>query len=171
MRLIASVVRLWGFLALVALLSSAARAGGSQDRTQFGRNISIAAGDRANDVTCFGCSVRIRGHVTSDVTVFGGSVIVEDQAEVDGDLTAFAGRVRLDDGVKVGGDVTVFGGHLHRDPRASIGGDLTYLGGPGWIVLIILTPFVFFGVFLAFIVLPVALLALQLMRPSLPAAA
>ena len=42
---------------------AAAFADGSRDRTQFGRNISIAPGEEASDVTCFGCSIRVRGHV------------------------------------------------------------------------------------------------------------
>jgi hypothetical protein len=165
MRLTGSTAHL--SLALALFLGSGALAYGSPDRTEVGRHIGIAPGEHANEVTCFGCSVRIRGHVNSDVTVFGGSVIVEDQAEVDGDIVAFAGRVRLDDGAKVGGDVAVFGGRIRRDLGASIGGDLIDFGNPGWIVLFALVPLIAFALLITLIVL----LVRQLVWPPVPATA
>jgi hypothetical protein len=167
MGLTGSTTRLSLALALVWFLGSGTLAYGSQDRTEVGRHISIAPGKQASEVTCFGCSVRIRGHVKSDVTVFGGSVIVEDQAEVDGDITAFAGRVRLDDGVKVDGDVAVLGGRIHRDPGAFVGGDLTDFGNPGLIVLLALIPLIGSAALIALIVW----LVCRLMSPPVPATA
>lgn len=148
-------------------LSTAALADSSHDRTQFGREISIGPGEEVTDATCFGCSVRVRGHVTGDVTTFGGSVVVEDQGEVGSDTTTFGGDVRLDNVVKVGGDVTVFGGRLHRDPAATVGGDVTNFGGPVWLVLIFGFPIVILGAFVALIIWLIRLLT----RPSTPAAA
>jgi hypothetical protein len=69
--------------------------------------------------------------------------------------------------VKVRGDVTVFGGRIRRDPAATVGGDVTNMGGPGWMVLIFLIPFVFFGLFVGLIVWLVRLLV----RPARPATA
>lgn len=153
MRSIRSIVHLLIALFLLSFLCTAAFADGSHDRTQVGRNITVAPDEEASAVTCFGCSVRVRGHVSSDVTTFGGSVIVEDQGEVDGDLTTFGGNILLNKGVKVGGDVAVFGGHIRRDPEASVGGDVTSMGGGlGWLVLIALIPFILFGAFIALIV-------------------
>ncbi len=71
-------------------------ADGDRDRTQFGHRITIGPGEEVSDVTCFGCSVHVRGHVAGDVTTFGGSVVVEDQGQIDGDLTTFDGDLRLD---------------------------------------------------------------------------
>ena len=68
-------------------------------------------------MTCFACSVRVRGHVAGDVTTFGGSIVVEDDGEIGGDATSFGGDVRLDKGVKVAGGVTVFGGDCAAMPR------------------------------------------------------
>jgi hypothetical protein len=167
MRLTGSTAPLSLALALVSFLGSGTLAYGWQDRTEVGRHITIAPGEQASEVTCFGCSVRIRGHVKSDVTVFGGSVIVEDRAEVDGDITAFAGRVRLDDRVKVDGDVAVFGGRIHRDPGAFIGGDLTDVGNPGLIVLLALIPLIGSAALIALIVW----LVCRLMSPPVPATA
>jgi hypothetical protein len=164
MRSIRSTVHPLMVLSLVSFLCTAAFADGSHDRTQVGHNITIAADEDAGDVTCFGCSVRVRGHVSSDVTTFGGSVIVEDQGEVDGDLTTFGGNVLLDKEVKVGGDVSVFGGHIRRNTAASVGGDVTSVGGRlGWLILIALIPFILLGAFIALIVW----LIRRLTQPSL----
>jgi len=150
----------------VAAFSACAFASGSPDRTQFGHNISIGPGEEVSDVTCFGCSVRVRGHVTSDVTTFGGNIVIEDEGQVDGDMTTLGGDVRLEKDVKVAGDVTVFGGQLHRDASATIHGDVTNFGGAGWLVVIVALPFVIFGAFVAFVVW----LVRRLMRPAVPVA-
>jgi hypothetical protein len=61
----------------------------------------------------------------------------------------------------------VFGGRIQRDPAATVGGDVTTMGGPGWIVLILLTPLIFLGLFVALIVWVIR----RLLRPAVPAAA
>ena len=148
-------------------LSISAFADGPRDRTQFGRSITIAAGEEASDVTCFGCSVRVRGHVQGDVTTFGGSIVVEDEGQIAGDTTSFGGDVRLDKGVKVAGDVAVFGGHLRRDAAAVVGGDVTSFTGTGWILLVFGLPLVMLGAFVAFVIW----LVRRLTRPAMPVAA
>lgn len=147
-----------------AALTISAYADGPRERTQVGGNISIGPDEEVSEATCFGCSVRVRGHVSGDVTVFGGSIVVEDQGQIAGDATTFGGDIRLDKAVNVGGDVTVFGGRVRRDPEASVGGDVTNMGGPGWIVPIILAPLVFIGVFVGLIVW----LIRRLLRPATP---
>jgi hypothetical protein len=142
----------------------------SQERTQVGHNISIGPGEEVSEATCFGCSIRVRGHVSSDVTALGGSIIVEDQGQVGGDATAIGGGIHLNSGVIVHGDVTAIGGRIRRDPTATVGGEVSNLGGPGWIALIVLVallPFVFFGLFVALIVW----LIRRLLRPAVPVAA
>jgi hypothetical protein len=154
-------------LAFVLALATVAFADGSHDRTQFGHNITVGPDENVSEITCFGCSVRIRGHVDGDVTTFGGSIVLEDGAEVSGDTTSFAGEIRLDEGVKVDGDVTAFAGNIRRAPSASVGGDVTNMGGPGWILLIFVLPLVLFAAFVAFIIW----LIRRLLQPSVPAAA
>jgi len=139
-----------GILLFLAF-SLCAAAADSRDRTQFGRNITIGPDESVSQATCFGCSIRVQGHVSGDVTTFGGSVLLENQAEVGGDATTFAGDVRLDKEATVRGDVTVFGGRLRRDSQSSVGGDVTNMSGPGWIVLIFVLPLVVVGAFLALI--------------------
>jgi len=139
----------------------------NHDRTQVGQSISIGPGETISEATCFGCSVRVRGQVTGDVTTFGGSIIVEGMGQIGGDATTFGGDIRLDKEVKVNGDVTVFGGRVRRDPAATVGGDINNMGGPGWIVLIFVIPLFFLGLFVALIVWLVRLL----LRPAKPVAA
>lgn len=150
---------------LFVLLSPAAFADGGREHTQVGQNINVGAGENVGDLTCFGCSIRVRGHVTGDVTAFGGGIVVEDQGQIEGDATTFGGGIRLDKEVKISGDVTVFGGGLRRDPAASIGGDVTNFGGPLWIFLIFGLPLVFLGAFVALIIWIVR----RLMRTPAPA--
>jgi hypothetical protein len=149
------------------VLSSAAFADGSHERTQFGRDIVVGPNEEVSDATCFGCSVRVRGKITGDVTTFGGSVVVEDQGEIAGDTTSFGGDVRLSRGVKLNGDLTVFGGRLRRDPEATIRGDVTNFGSPIWLVLIFGLPLLILGAFIALIVW----LVRRLVRPTVPATA
>jgi len=158
-------LRLFAGFLLIAI-STAAFGKDVHDRTQFGHNISIGAGEEVSEVTCFGCSVRVRGHVASDVTTFGGSIVVEGQGEIGGDTTTFGGSVRLDKDAKVH-DVTVFGGQVHRDAAATVLGDVTNFGGAGWLVLVFGLPLVIFGAVIALIVW----LVRRLMRPALPVVA
>jgi len=165
--------RIWHLLVFSALvllpllLSTNAFAGDDSERTRVGHNISIGPGEEVSEATCFGCSIRIRGHVAGDVTAFGGSVTVEDQGQIDGDLTVFGGGMRLDKDAKIAGDVTVFGGRMHRDPAASIGGDVTNFSGPGWILMIFILPLVLLGGFLTLVIWGVR----RLLRPAVPVAA
>jgi hypothetical protein len=150
---------------LTALFCSSAFAqDNSPDHTQFGSNITIGPNEQAGDVTCFGCTVRIRGHVNGDATVFGGSIILESEGQVDGDVTDFGTGVRLDKEVKVGGDVTVFGGPVRRDTSSSVGGDVTTFSGSLWLVLIFGLPAAFLGALLALAVWIIR----RLTRPAVP---
>jgi len=151
----------------ILTISSLAFGEPSEDRTHFRRNISVDANEEEGDVTCFGCSIHIKGHVMGDETSFGGSIIVEDNGRVEGDVTTIAGNMRIDKQVTINGDVTLLGGRLHRDPAATVGGDVTNLGAGGvWIVLIFLAPFAILGLFVAGIVW----LIRRLLRPAVATA-
>ncbi len=158
---------LLSFMLFGAALSVPGFAEGSHDRTQFGHDITVSPDEESSDVTCFGCSVRIRGHVTGDVTTFGGSVVVEDGGQIGGDLATFGGDVRLDKGAEVGGGLTLFGGKLRRETDSSVGGDVTTFTGGAWVVLVFALPLVVFAGFIAFIIW----LVQKLTRRSVPAAA
>jgi len=166
MRFQLHLVRVPFYLVLLTLLSAAAFADGSHDRTQFGRDIVIGPGENASDATCFGCSVRVRGRVQGDATVFGGSIVVEDQGEISGDTTNFGGNVRLERGAKVQ-SVSIFGGHFYRDDGATVAGDVTNFGGSFWMVLIFGLPLVLLGALIALLVW----LVRRLIRPNMPVTA
>ena len=138
---------------LVALLAAPVFGEGSHDRTQFGHDITVGSDEKVAEVTCFGCSVRVRGHVQGDVTTFGGSVVLERDAFVGGDATAFGGDVRLDAGASVKG-VTIFGGRVRRDSQATICGDITtFAGGVAlWLFIVFGLPFLVVGALIALIV-------------------
>jgi hypothetical protein len=154
-------------LACLAFAPASFAQNSAHDRTQFGSDINIGPNDQVGEVTCFGCSVRVRGHVESDVTVFGGSIIVEDEGEIAGELTDFGSGIRLDKDAKVGGDVTVFGGPVRRNSEASVGGEITTFSGSIWLVLIFGLPLVILGAFIALVVWGIR----RLTRPSLPVTA
>jgi hypothetical protein len=148
-------------------LSATAFAEADHDRTQFGHSITIGPGEEASDVTCFGCSVHVRGHVAGDVATFGGGVVVEDQGQIDGDLATFGGDLRLEKDATVKGDVAVFGGRIRRDPEAVVKGDITNMASRGWIFLIFGAPFIVLGLFVWGIVWIVR----RLTRQTVPVAA
>lgn len=154
-------------LALVLSLSGAAAASDNSSYTEFGHDINIGPNQHVGDLTCLGCSIRVRGQVSGDVTVIGGSIVLEEQAKVSGDVTAIAGNARLGEGVQVGGDATVIGGELRRDPQATVSGDVTSMLGRGWFALILLVPFMILGLLVAFVIW----LAQRLRSPSVPSAA
>lgn len=135
--------------------------------TKIGQDISVGPTEQVADLTCVACSIRVRGQVAGDVTAVGGSVVIEDPAQVAGDITAVGGDVRLNQGVKVAGDATVVGGDLHRDPQATVAGDVTTMGGRGWVLPVLLAPFILLGLLVALVLW----LVQRARRPSLPAAA
>ncbi|HTS37999.1 MAG TPA: polymer-forming cytoskeletal protein [Candidatus Solibacter sp.] len=159
------LILLVSVLSLLALPASASDKG--PDRVQFGSDIVIGPGEEVGEVSCFVCSIRIRGHVNGDVAAFLGSVTVEDQGEIGGDLAVFAGSLRLENAAKVGGDTAIFGGRLRRDPGASIGGSVATFSGPFWMLLIFVLPIAAFGLFVFFVIW----LIRRLTRPALPIAA
>jgi hypothetical protein len=154
-------------LLLCTVFSLGAFADGGRERTQVGSNISIGPNEEVSEATCFGCSIRVRGQVSGDVTAFAGNVVIEDQGQVGGDVTTFGGGIRLGNEANVSGDVTVFGGRIQRDAAATVGGDVTTMGGPGWIILIVLAPLVFLGLFALLIVWVIR----RLLRPATPVTA
>jgi hypothetical protein len=168
---VTSLIRRFRLLSLCLLFgacaSTAAFANASGDRTQFGHDISVGPGEQVSDVTCFGCSVRIRGQVNGDVTTFGGNIVVEDEGQIGGDATTLGGGVRLDGKAAVRGDLTVFGGRVRRDPSASVGGEVTNFGAVISLLLIVVIPLFLLGGIIAFIIWIVR----RATRPSLPAAA
>lgn len=136
----------------ILLAAPFALAGDNREYTQFGHSIYIGPNEHTGDVTCFFCSVRVRGQVGGEITTFGGNATIEDNASVGGDVTAFGGTVRVGPATRIGGELTVMGGTLIRDPKAQIGGDVTTFSGLGWLLVIFGLPVVFLAGIIALIV-------------------
>ena len=137
-------------LMLVLTLTTAALAQKTDgDRAEFGRNITVEAGQTSGDIACFNCSVYVRGRVNGDIAVFGGRVVVE--GSVKGDIAVFWGNVRVEDGAQTGGDVAVFGGNLRRAPTAAVRGDVVSFGR-GWVLLPVIVLVVIVWLLVALIV-------------------
>ena len=114
-------------LVVTLVLATAAFAQKSdEDRVEFGHNITVQEGQTAGDISCFNCSVYVRGTVSGDIAVFGGRVVVE--GSVKHDIAVFWGTVRLEDGAEAGGDVAVFGGTIKKAATATIHGDTVSFG-------------------------------------------
>ena len=136
----------------VLLLATVANASKNPEHTQFGHDIRIESGEKSSDATCFGCNVYVRGDVDGDVTVFGGDVMLGENATVSGDVTVFMGDTRLDEAAKIGGDATIFGGALRRREGAIVSGDVTNFGSKPLTIVILLSPFIVLALFIALIV-------------------
>lgn len=120
--------------------------------TNFGHDVRVGEDQKVDEVTCFGCTVYVRGQVAGDITTFVGNIVVEGNGQVAGEVTTFLGDLRLDNGTKVAGDVTVFGGNIRRPPTAMIAGDITVFRARTWAYLVLLSPFLVFAGIIALIV-------------------
>lgn len=139
-------------LGIAAISNAAFAQGESKDRTHFGNDITVGPNEQVGAVTCFGCSIHIRGHVSGDATAVAGSVSVGGGGAVAGDLTSFGGNALLEGGSQIQGDVTVFGGRIRRDPGATIEGDITNFKGTLWALLIFGLPLIILGAFIALVI-------------------
>jgi len=137
---------------LVLFYCAASFAASSPDRTQFGSDIHVQAGEKTADVTCINCSVYVRGQVSGDVTAIHGNIVLESGAAVAGDITAIWGNIRTESGTQNAGDLTAVAGSVHRDPQSTSAGDVTALEGTKWLLAIIVPPIIFLGGVIALII-------------------
>jgi len=142
-------IMLVALILMLALSTAALAQPTDQDRVEFGRNITVESGQSAGDISCFNCSVYVRGAVNGDIAVFGGRVVIE--GKVKGDIAVFWGTVRLEDGAQSGGDVAVFGGSIRRAPTATIRGEVVSFGR-GWVLLPVVVLVAIFWLIIALIV-------------------
>ena len=136
----------------VLFFCAASFAASSPDRTQFGSDIHVQAGEKTADLTCINCSVYVRGQVSGDVTTIHGNIVLESGAEVAGDITAVWGNVRTESSTQIAGDLTAVAGSVHRDPQSTSAGDVTALEGTKWLLAIIVPPIIFLGGIIALII-------------------
>lgn len=95
----------------------------SGSRNNVGGSLTIGADEWiCGNVSVYGGSATILGHVGGNVTVVGGSAEVA--GRIDGNLTTIGGGIHLRPGAVIGGNVDAVGGTISRDPGAVIGGNV-----------------------------------------------
>jgi len=150
--------------------ASAATAQPVGDRTYFGQDIYIAAGQQVHNVTCLFCSVQVEGSLTGHAVVLFGNLTVS--GLVRGSATIVNGNVVIDSQARIGGNTIVLGGNAVYETDDSISGNAYVLGGHlsktgGHIAShrrVSLTPFIFSSVALLTFLLLALLIAAPLRR-------
>ena len=139
-------------LALAVAAASTALAKSTGEIVQFGHDVRISQDQQANDVTCIGCSIYVRGQVGGDITAIGGNIVLQGNGMVAGDLTTVLGDLRMDEGSQIAGEVSVIGGRMVRPQSARIAGNVTVMQGRTWIYLTLISPFLILAGIIALIV-------------------
>ena len=121
------------------------------DRVQIGRDLTIGVGEKAGDVVCVGCSIRIHGQASGSAVAVGGSITLDDGAKVGDSAVTVGGSIRMLGASTIAGDVTTVGGAVRRDPKATITGDVAELGGALGVLLMAL-PIVLLGGLIALLI-------------------
>lgn len=112
---------------LVLLAAPAAlSANDGGDRVQFFQNIAVSENDKAGDLVCIFCSVRMAGTSTDVVAIFGNVIVAGD---VKGDVVSVGGGIKLDEGANVTGDTVAIGRGVYRHPNAIVKGEIVSQSG------------------------------------------
>lgn len=99
--------------------------GTGKDREVVGQNLEIGKDELVRDVQLVGGSLVIKGTVTGDVNVVGGTVELEPGSRVMGDIEVMGGSVEVKNGARIDGDTQIVGGHLERKEGAIIHGNVS----------------------------------------------
>ena len=103
---------------------------GLPDEIVVGDDYTLAAGDTLNgNLTVYGGSAILEdgSRVTGDVVVVGGEL--EASGEIGGDAVIIGGEAHLNESAVVDGDLVTAGSHVERDPGAVVKGhDVSTLG-------------------------------------------
>jgi cytoskeletal protein CcmA (bactofilin family) len=94
------------------------------DRNVMGASAVIEANEIVHTLTVTGGSAKVRGTVTGDLVVAGGSVKIEEGGRVVGNVSVMGGSVKLEKGARIDGDVGVVGGAIKREEGSFVGGQV-----------------------------------------------
>lgn len=147
-----NICLLLSLLVILSGVSAAATPKKNPERTQFGRDIRVEAGEQTGELTCMNCSIHVRGRVDGDATAFHGNIVLEPGAEVMGEATALLGSIRVEQGASISGDATAFAGSVRTQGEGKIGGDRTSFEGAQWVAVLLVVPMLFLGLIVALIV-------------------
>ncbi|MDI1451578.1 polymer-forming cytoskeletal protein [Polyangium sp. 6x1] len=99
--------------------------GEGKDRDVVGQSLVIEKDEVVKDVHLIGGTLTVKGIVTGDVEVAGGTVTLEPGAHVMGDVQVMGGSVHVKKGARLDGDSQIVGGKLEREEGAVVGGDVS----------------------------------------------
>lgn len=100
------------------------------DRVVNGDDAVIEAHEIVHDVSVVGGDLTVRGTVTGNAVVTGGTLKVVKGAHIVGNATAVGGELDVEDDAQIDGQVGVVGGVLHRGSKSVVGSAVT-VGGDG----------------------------------------
>lgn len=112
---------------LTLLLAPVAIAQAPGNRTYFGQDIYVAAGQEVHNATCFFCSIQAEGDVTGHALVVFGSLDLSGQMKEG--ATVIGGNAVVDSQARIGGDTVVLGGNAVYETDESLAGSAYVLGG------------------------------------------
>jgi hypothetical protein len=101
------------------------------DRMNIGGGVTVAKGERAEQVVAIGGPAHVEGEVDQGVVSVGGSVYID--GKVGGDVVSVGGGVWLKPNAVIDGDVTSVGGTIHREAGAQIHGNTSEVGLFPWL--------------------------------------
>ncbi len=128
---------LMSLLVLIMVAPTLAFANDGGDRVQFFQSINVGADDRAGDVVCIFCSIRMDGSCGDAVAIFGNVVI---DGTASGDVVSVGGGVKLGEDANVNGDAVAVGQGLYRHPNAVVKGEVVSQSGPAIFLGLIIIP-------------------------------
>lgn len=95
----------------------------SGNRDTFGKSVTVGADEWVcGNVSVYGGSATVLGHVNGNVTVVGGSADIA--GRVDGNVTAIGGSIHLRSSATIGGNVDAVGGSITRSAGATVNGNV-----------------------------------------------
>lgn len=94
---------------------------GDEMKVMGGRG-DLEKGRTVKSLTVMGGHCDVYGHVTGDLAVMGGTVVLHDGAVVEHDATTMGGHIEIEKGAEVRGHVLTLGGSIHRQDGAVVSG-------------------------------------------------
>jgi cytoskeletal protein CcmA (bactofilin family) len=91
------------------------------ERVNIGGGVTVAKGERAEQVVAIGGPARVEGEVEQDVVSVGSSAHVD--GKVGGEVVSVGGTVYLGPHAEIDGNVTSVGGSIQREEGAKIHGN------------------------------------------------
>lgn len=99
--------------------------GEGKDREVVGQNLVIEKDEVVRNVQLVGGSLVVKGTVTGDVELVGGTVELDPGSRVMGDVEVMGGSVDVKNGARIDGDTQIVGGHLQREEGAQVHGNVS----------------------------------------------